>query len=101
VNYLVLQGEVKTYGEMLERFGLPILFLVVVGLFIWKLLWPLIIKAMAALEDQIKEARQARKEDTDRFLQALSDRDRVNEGQTRAIENLTRQIDEIRDWGKR
>lgn len=93
---LALQ-DVRTWGDALERFGLPIVVLIVFGIAFYKLFWPLILKYHDSLEEQIREARAARKDDTEKFLKALEGRDEVNKEQTKAIEALTRQIDDLRN----
>jgi hypothetical protein len=94
-------ADIKTWGDLLDRFGLPILFLFVMGLFIWKGLWPLVIKALSTLEEQVREARQARQSDTERFLGSLNEFHNISRKQTEAIEKLTASIDDLRDGRKR
>ena len=85
------------WERIIDKFGLPLAGLVVVGLFFYRTLWPFIKERIAAAEkvltEQVAEAREARKEDQREFLAALEKRDDALREHTEALRQLTKEIE--------
>lgn len=104
--YLALQApDASTSVSLAERIGLPASFLLVVLLFLWKCIWPLILELIASLKQQIEEARIARQTDQTNFLIALDKRDAVAErsaaAAVAATQVLADKIDDLCEEVKR
>lgn len=93
------------WERLLDRYGLPVAFLVVVLVGVYLsvryIVFPLINRLMTTLEQQLTEARQARREDAEKFLEALERQGEVTGQQTDAIRQLTQRIDSVLTKGRR
>lgn len=82
---------------LIERFGIQFIIVVMLALFIWKVLWPSHEKQIEAnrqlLINELKQAREDKQRDVDRFLNELEKRDTAFE---RVIQNMEKLTDEIR-----
>lgn len=83
----------STVEHLIDRFGLPVAMLVVVGLFLWKGLWPFMIKRIEQNEAMLKEQINAA------HLELKSARDysaEITQKQTAILSSLVQAVDFIK-----
>lgn len=78
------------WGDILKNYGVPVFFLLIVLGFIYKLLWPLILKLLETSEKRTTE-----------FLAAIASRDEISKNQTIVLEKLSKNIEEYRKENRR
>lgn len=89
--------------QVLDKYGWPAFFLIIIGTFFWKKVWPLLEKRAEQVEqravengeflkEQINETRQRNEKITSDFLLALEKRDAIDR---ELIGEITRGFDRI------
>lgn len=85
------------WERIIDRYGLPVAFLVVVLLAVYfasrYVVIPLINRFMTTIEQQLTEAREARRHDSEKFLERLEQRDEVQREMAGALRELTDKIE--------
>jgi F0F1-type ATP synthase membrane subunit b/b' len=95
---LIFQMGVKGWGDLLDRYGLALVFLAVVLFAIWKFGVPLVNKLLEAQWQQLTESRQAREIERNDFLKALKE---VTGEHKAGMEKLAESVDHIREEVRR
>lgn len=90
VAYLL--QDIKTWGEVAKQNGPWFIFACVAALFVWKLLWPLVLDAQAALKEQNRLSREASEKALDAFTTALRE---VNEVHRQSVEKIVGRMDNL------
>lgn len=90
---LFFQGDIKSWGDLLREYGLPVVVAGLLFLLIWKVLIPTIARQnermIQMLETQLEEARKARSDEVSKFNHTM---DTVLEKHTEAMRLQTEAI---------
>lgn len=67
--------------EILNRYGVPVVALVAIAVFVWKGIWPFLLRHLEntqkLLEDQLAAAQEERRQSMREFMAAIARRDEV------------------------
>ena len=82
--------------DILDKYGWPTFVLVVVGIFFWKALWPLIVKHLEQTASFLKQSQEQNERLTREFLAALERRDANSAELNRQVEHIADMLSEIK-----
>jgi len=84
--------------SILDRYGLPIVALLIVVLAIYKLVWPLLLRQMAIISTQLDIAQERLEKSQSEFMRALERRDAI---MSQGFADLHTELRKPRDKGPR